>query len=359
MPVTTLPTFSDTIDDAFVETFFEIRKEVANNVQQANVVSALLKQKGRFMPQNGGKLIERTVKYAVGPNPVDVGKGDVLPEGVPVTETAAFFNFRRATATNIQRDLMDDAENAGEFQIKSYVTKRMQDAIQALKDRYEAHWLRAHVTDESGKAPQGLGDIVPPPATRATGTFGRINRPLTYTTATLSGMTVEPAATGNTWWSPKYGILTAPYDVNLLANMRTFFNYVGGQVKNPNMIVTSQTLMELYEDFGLEAIQVLANQKMLDLGFDVVKFKGADLTWTDSMAAGAVLTDGTNAAYSGLTHAMLFLTAEKIDVVYNPLLYFYLTNFKEIPNSTAKIAHLLCRQTALTDEPRRHGLLYA
>lgn len=347
---TTLPVFSQTIDNAFTETWYEMRSAAADNILNSTVVWALLKMKGCFESQRGGKLIERTIKYGVGPTPIAVGKGDTLPTGEIETETAAFWRYQRAVATHIQRSLFDDTENAGKFQIKNYVTKRTTEAMDAMKQKLEGDVLRTAVVAETGKEMQGLGDIIPAPGIRATGTFGGIARPTTYSS--------DLPTVGNVWWSPRYKTFNLPVEVNLVSDMRTFFNTVGNQQEMPDTILTTQTLYEMYEDFGLEAIQFLGNQKILNLGFGSLLFKGADLTYSPNMATSATIYDGTSAAYSNQTHAMLFLTSAHIRAIYDPALWFMMTNWKEIYNQSDRLAHIITRVTLICDQLRRQGLLY-
>lgn len=346
----TLPVFQQTIDNQFTDTWYEVRADAADNILNSTVVWALLKMKGCFKEQRGGRLIERTVKYAVGPTPQAVGKGDVLPTGEIETETAAFWRYERAVATHIQRSLFDDTANAGKFQIKSYVTRRTNEAMDALKQKYEGDVLRACVIAETGKEMQGLADMVPPPASRASGTYGGIARPTNYTS--------DVPDAGNTFWSPRYQTLTLPVEVNLVSDMKNFFNDVTNQQEKPDILLTTQTLYELYEDFGLEAIQFLGNQKLLDLGFESLKFKGADMTYSPNMAASATIYDGSTAGYASQTHAMLFLNSAHIEVIYDPGLWFEMTEWKSIYNQSDRLAHILCRATIISDQLRRHGLLY-
>lgn len=360
MSSTTLPSFIRTIDNSFTQTWFDMQATAADNILNSTVVWALLKMKGCFKPQRGSRVIERTVRYKVGPTPIAVAKGDTLPSGETETRTAAFWNYRRAVATHIQRDLMDDTENAGKYQIVNYVSSRTEEATDALKQKYEGDVLRAHVPDESGKEMQGLVDLVPPPATRTTGTYGNVARCSLYTTSVVNGITTDvpdPIAV-NPWYTPRYQQFTLPMDVNLLSDMKHFFNVVTNQQEPPDIILTSQQIYELYEDWGLDAVQLIGNQKVLDLGFESLRFKGADLTYANAMAPGATLFDGTNAGYSGLTNAMLMLNSKWIDCVFDPGLWFEMTNWKDVPNQTARIAHILARVTIVSDQLRRHGLMY-
>ena len=85
---TTLPSLTETLDTIFTNTWYEIRAEAIDNILNANVIWAALRQAGSFRPQVGGRFITRTVLY--GETPVEaVIKGDLLPEGETELETLA------------------------------------------------------------------------------------------------------------------------------------------------------------------------------------------------------------------------------------------------------------------------------
>jgi hypothetical protein len=321
---TTLPTFTKTIDDLFMQTWYDIKAEASDNILNATPVWAALKAKGCFKPQAGGNIIERTLDYAI-PTVTAVDKTDVLPMGVIETRTAAMWTFR-TLASHVQRDAFTDRENRGSYRIYDYVANRIEKARTALLQQYETNVLRAIVTDESGKEIQGLNDMVPVYASRATGNYGGVAR-------------------SNTWWQPKYKQLVAPYEVNLVDNMKNLYNTISMGMEAPDLLITDQTLFELYESFGLEMSQIVkvANGPLVDLGFEVIKFKGKDMIWTSNMTA----------------NNMLFLNTSRIEVVYDPGMWFDMTEFKPIPLQTDRIAHILCTMNMISTELRRHGRLYA
>lgn len=320
----TLPTFTQKIDNAFVETWYEIRAEAADNILLATVIWAALKTAGCFTSQRGGKLIERTVKYGVGPATKDVDKGDTLGMGEVETETAAFWTFRKSSV-HIQRDLMTDRENAGKFRIKDYVAKRLKEARDSLTQQNELDVEGTPHTDESGKKIQNLNDLLPSYANRATGTYGKVAR-------------------SNTWWQSLYKQFT-DVNVTLVDDMRNLYNTVGANMEFPNLIITTQTLFELYEQYGLEQSQIVkddSGSQMVDLGFEMLRFKGKRMIWSPNVTAGT----------------MQFLNTNHIEVVYDPAMWFAMTEWKPIYNQMERLAHILIAWNIITDQPRRHGLLY-
>lgn len=337
MPAT-LPEFQKIIDNAFTETWYQIRADAIDQILEAEVLWYLLKSKGCFDTQTGGEIITRTISYDTGPTPVNVDKGDLLPQGTKETETLARWTFRKK-ASHVQRDIFTDDENQGEFQIANYVERRMRHMINGLTQNYELALETPHTPNEDGKEIQGIRDLLPPPATRTTGTYGLLARPTGYT----QGADRVDVATGpNAWHSPRYMQFNANKDVMLLSDMRHFWNIVTNQQETPDVILTTLDLYEQYEDFGLDAIQVAADAKMLDLGFQTVKFKGADLVWTKNCPAGE----------------MRYLNTRHIEVIYSPTMWFEMSEWKQAPLETRRIAHILSKMNLFSPQLRRHGLLY-
>lgn len=324
---TTLPSYTKTIDNAFTDTWYDIKAEATDNILLATVIWAKLKMMGCFKPQTGGETITRTIKYAVPTSQVvGVARGDTLPMGETETETMAIWKWRYMAAP-IQRTTLKDQQNQGKYKIKDYVKRGMEDIRNAMTQVFETSALRVNDTTETAhKYPQSLEDVLCPYANRATGTYGGINR-------------------SNTWWQNKYKQWTAPREVNLVSDMRNLWNSIGLNQAYPNLIVTDQTTFEMYEDFGVDATQIIKNGTggLADLGFEALKYKGADMVWTPN-----VTTAGDLNMYN----------TDFIDVMYDPTYWMEMSEWKTIPNQFERVAHILATCTIVTDQPRRHGKLY-
>ena len=322
--VDTLPSLIQTIDNEFVETFYSIKAEAIDNILDATPVMALLRMMGCFKPQVGGKFITDTIKYAVGNSATAVDENDLLPMGVTETETMSIFTWRRQVVP-VQYNLFEVQENSGKDKIKDLVAKRLTEARDAMSQKMEADFCRATVTDESGKEIQGLRDVVPTFANRATGTFGRISR-------------------ANSYWVPKYKAMTLPSEIHLLDDMRNLYNTISDNQEAPDMILTTQELYELYEDFAENKVQIVRDVagKMADLGFNVLRFKGKTLTWTPNLAA----------------DEMLMLNSSYIRVNYDPNMFMDMGPFEQQPRQPVRLAHLFNCMNTTSDQLRRHGLLY-
>lgn len=340
---TTLPQWSRALDNAFTETWYDIKAEATDNILLATPVWAMLKEHDCFKPQTGSEFITETIKYGVGSAPIAVSKGDTLPMNVVETETMARWSFRNIAA-GIMRDLITDAENAGQYKIKDYVKKRLKEARDGINQAYEVAVERAIVTDESGKEIQGLNDLLPPYASATSGTFGAIARPSAFSQISASNGVYAPTASGtNPWWGSKYKAMTLPFEVNLVSDMKVLYNSVHNNQEPPNFLLSDQATFELYEEFAVDKTQIIKDDStyLADLGFETLRFKGKAWTWTPNQTANTIK----------------MLNLDYIQVKYRPNLWFDMTEFKSIPNQLERVAHIICAMNIIGTQPRRHGLL--
>lgn len=332
MATTTLPQFIRTIDNQFTTTWYDIQAQAADNILLATPIWAMLKMKGCFKTQEGGDQITRTVKYKL-PATKAVVKGSIFNQGEIENRTMARWTFRNLSS-HVQRSLFTDRENRGKYRIVDYVADRLEDATNALKQQYEIDLLRAAVTDESGIELQGLNDLVPTVTNRATGTYGLIARPTAFTN--------DVPTAGNIWWTPKYRQLTANPEVNFLTDLKVFWNTVYNNQTAADVLITSKNLFEIYQEWGLDATQIVGSQRMLDLGFTTLKYNGSEMIWSENQT----------------TDDVIFLNTNWVEVVYDPFMFFDMTPWQTIPGQVERICYILCTMNIVSKQLRRHGRLY-
>lgn len=339
---TTLPTLSRTIDNAFMTTWYEIRAEAIDNILNATVVWAALMAAGCMKTQVGSKFITRSIRYGT-TDATEIARGDQLPVGENELETMAIWRWKYI-ASQVQRSFFDDQENNGPAKIKDLVGMKLKAARDGLEAKYETSVLGAIDTAETATRMQGLNDIIPLVGDRLTGTYGGITRPSAYSSS-AAGVVATPSA-GNTWWGAKYlaGTL-ANIEDDLIDDMKKMYNAVQYNQAAPNLILTDQTTFELYETFALDLSQIVkdsSGSQLADLGFDVLRFKGKPMVWTPNATA----------------NHLLFLNTDFIEVVYDPTIWFQMTDWKANPLETFRIAHIMCVANMISDQLRRHGRLY-
>ena len=348
----TLPTMSRTIEDDFMNTWYEIRAEVIDNVLEATVLWAALKAHGCLTPQVGGEYVTRSVGYGE-KSTQRIQKGTVLTQSVPELDTMAIWDWRYF-AVDINRSTIDDAKNAGKFRIKSYLARRLEAARAALVqdlDTFVHQWGKYYAAPYQ---PNGLYDICPCNTAESAVGLGAASD--SQQVGTSNGGISR--ADGNEWWTNWAGFdgatedlvdrevdCNASYTVNLLPEMRHFYNLVTANQESPNFIFSCQLMYEAYEDEASDRQQIVRNsftREAVDLGFEALTYKGATMTYTSKITA---------------LH-MFMLNLNHIEFVYDPNLWFNMTDWKDTANQLERVAYIVCMTPGLiTDQPRRHGVM--
>lgn len=338
---TTLPTLTDTLDNLFLTTWYEIRKIAIDNILKSTPIWAVLEAAGSFTPQVGGKLITRTLGYGE-TSAVEVERGDLLPAGEDELETMAIWKWR-TLASHVQRSFYDDQQNRGPSAIKSFVGMKLQAAIDGLEQKYESSMLGSFQASEATKVFQSLNDMIPPTGNRTSGAYGGINRPSAYADSGNSVYIGDTSGT-NAWWGPKYLAGTyATLNDDLIDDMRKLYNSLRNNQVAPNLIITTQELFEAYELYALDISQIIKERstKLADLGFETLMFKGKPMVWSDNLTA----------------KMMLMINTDFIEIVFDPGRWFEMTAWKPIPLQEHRIAHILCFANMISTQLRRHGRL--
>lgn len=318
------------VDDAFTHSWYEIRKEAIDNILDANVVTAILKERGCFKPQTGGTIITRTLRYGT-KDAETFAKGSILPQGDDALETMAWWKWAYFV-THVQRSLIDDQQNSGPSKIKDFVQTKISAARDAMNTKIESQILAAIDTDA------GAPDL------RATNDPFSLYNMLPGLAYHTSSYRYGMVTFDNTWWAPTYKEATATPEENLLADMRNIFNTIGANMTPPNLILTTQEIFELYEDFVMDKVQIVTDEttKIANLGFDVLRFKGKPLVWSASV----------------LADSMAFLNTDFIEVVYDPTLWFEMSEWRTPPRQFERVAYLVCAMDIICTQLRRQGLLH-
>jgi hypothetical protein len=187
---------------------------------------------------------------------------------------------------------------------------------------------------------QGFNEMIQPASnsysSATTGTYGGVARPTAF-----SG---DAPSTGNTWWSPKYKTWTSPREINLESDMRNLYNTISDNIAPPNLIVTTQTLYELYEEYASDRSQIVkgTDTGLANLGFDQLYFKGKPLIWSPNMT----------------TDNILMLNTDYVELVYDPTLWFQLGDWVSEIGTERRQASILCAGNLISDQLRRHGRLH-
>ncbi len=347
----TLPTLNRTIDDDFMNTWYEIRPNVIDNVLTANVFWLALKEYGCLVPQVGGEYITRSLGYGT-KSTQRFSKGSVLTQEIKKLDTMARWDWRYFLV-DVNRTLIDDRKNAGKFKIKSYIARRLEAAQEALKadlDTYVHQWSAYYTGDLQ---PNGLYDVNPMyVAEAAVGDGGASD---TQATGSKNG---NIARATNAWfrnWTAESvdhdeflsGAVTESYNYNLVPDLDHAFNTISANMEAPNFILTHQAVFEALCDEMRDRVQIVRtgfNKTAADLGFETVTHRGATVTWSSKLP-----TTGT------VVHIHL-LNMNHLEFVYDPDCWFDMLDWRTTTNQLERVTYIACMTPGLiTEQPRRHG----
>ena len=348
----TLPSLTRTMDDDFVNTWYEIRPTVIDQVTEATIFWAALKRFGCLTPQDGGEYITRTVGYGE-KSTQRFSKGSTLTQSVVKLDTMARWDWRYFLV-DVNRSLVDDAKNAGPYKIKDYLMRRLDAARTALIQDLETYVFQWGAYYSGDAQPNGLYDICPH------GTAETAVGDGSASDSQASGTSNGDISRANNWWKNWYaadgasasdttkisGATNEPYSLNLTSDLRHTYNKVNAQQEPPNLIIMDQDIYESYEDEAVDRLQIVRNsftRQAADLGFEALTFKGATMSYSSKLAS---------------TKHVFLLNMNHIELPYHPSVWFDATNWKESTNQLESVMYIVCMTPGLiTAQPRRHGCM--
>ncbi len=345
---TTLPTLTETLNTAFTHTWYEIRPEAIDNILDATVFTLALKEFGSMTPQVGGRFITRTIRHGE-KSTQNIVKGSVLNQSEVEYETLARWTWKYR-AVDVNQSVIDSQVNSGPFKIKDYITTRLSVARDAIVQDNNQAYMRSNNEDSTGKQHNGLYDIVVPYSTSVN------NLSDAHSITPDNDVSGSSERSGNInrsnpWWRNTYGASTAAaftnYTLNLIPNMRTLWNRTTANLESPNFILLNRDLYEAYEDEVADKQQVVRtafDQKAADLGFETFTFKGATVSFEAELDVGST-------SY----REVFMLNMNYVELVFDPQLWFEMTNWKSNSNQLEQVAYIVSAQQLITTQPRRHG----
>lgn len=308
------PSWTQTIDNLFTTTW---AKRKASAVEQAFLKTPFiywLRERGHVDNISGYRRIEVPVEYGSNETIRWISKGKNVPMQDSELVTITYEDWKYV-AVSIMRWFVEDQQNRGQAAAIKLVETKLNAAERSKFEELE----RVMFADGSGAdEPNGLQNII-----SATPTLGTLHG--------LSRVTYD-------WWRNQQKASTGAAAVYLVSDMRTCLNditkYSRSELKDIIM-VTTQTVFELYEDVCLE-MKVLQDTSLADASFENIKFKGRPIIWCPSAPSGNMYF--TNPTYLKLTCDEQF--------------FMEMTNWKEIPDQPFdKVAQILSTLNLVCTRP--------
>lgn len=292
--------------------------KLIDNVFSARPLVYFLKQAGQVRTISGGAKIVIPLLHGTNSTAASYAAYDTIAVTAQTGITAAEYNWKQYAAT-IAISGIEEAQNSSEEQIIDLLEAKTFQAEETITEKFDEMFITSNGTGNSGKDWLGLAVLVKDASSTS---IGGINQAV------------------DTWWAPGHRNTTA--GALTLAQMRTAYNAVSVGNDQPNVILTTQTLFEKYEDL-LQPQERFMDAKTADGGFQNLLFKGAPIVYDNYVTAGD----------------MFFLNTKYLRLVGHADNWFKPTPFVRPNNMDARYAQILCYGELTISNRKRQGVLTA
>ena len=294
--------WTQTIDNLYTSTWAYRKGDAIEQAFLKTPFIYWLREKGHIENISGYRRIEVPVEYGSNETISWIGKGSTVPIQDSELITMAYEDWKYL-AVSIVRWFTEDQKNRAKAAAIRLVETKLNAAERSVYEDLE----RVVFADGTGtNEPNGLQNLVSSSPT--SGIVHGINR------------------------------ATGAAAVYLVSDMRTCLNdiikYSRAELSDI-VLVTNQTVFELYEDVCLE-MKILSNTMMADAGFDSIQFKGKPLIWCPSAPSGN----------------MYFLNPVFLKLVCDEQFFMEMTDWKQIPDQPFdKVAQIVCALNFIVKRP--------
>jgi len=119
-----LPTLTKKLDDLHSSTWELVKKDVADNIFDANPILKVMQARGKFVEYNGGTDIMQPLEYGENETVDWIGRGSKISIETGEIITMAKYQWKYL-AGSIVRIFTDEDMNSGEPQIFNYTEKNI------------------------------------------------------------------------------------------------------------------------------------------------------------------------------------------------------------------------------------------
>jgi len=317
-----VPNRTEVLDDLYTTTWNNRKKEVTDQIFEASPLTKALQDKGGItLNGTGGRYLEIPLAYAKNETITSIGKGDTVSISETAFMTVAQFEWK-FVAGSLVRYFTDEAKNKSVQAHLNWINQKIDNLRDSMTDNFETMFF-ADGTGNGSKDTNGLDNLVS--TTPTSGTVGNINA-ATYT-----------------WWRNQQKTATGAASVYLLSDMRTLANNISeGKTRiMPDIIVTTQTVAELYDDEVLEQRSIV-NQSKGDAEFASTAWKGIPILWSSKCPSGR----------------MYMLVSQYIGLNVDPDLNMQMTDWKAIPNQVNdRVAQIVWKGELITNRRKSLGVM--
>ena len=318
-----VPTRTEQLDDLYTTTWNNRASKVTDQIFDATPTWEEFRSRGGIkLNGSGGRYLEIPLSYAKNETVTSIGRGDTVSLSDTKFLTVAQWEWK-FVAGSIIRYFVDDAKNKSAQQHIVWANAKINNLRDSLTDKFE-QMLFGDGTDNGGKDIDGLDNIVD-------------------ATPTVARTVANIAQTTYTWWQNRQKTSSGVASVFLLSDMRNLANTISEAKTRqfPNMIVTTQTIAELFDDEVLEQRQIV-NQTTGDPEFMKTRWKGIPIVWSGQCASGR----------------MYMLNTNHIGLNVDPDINFMSTAWKPIPNQVEdRVMQIVWKGNLIADRRKSTGVM--
>lgn len=245
-------------------------RKLADNVTKSQALLTVMNGKGRVKPFSGGNVILQELEFADNSTVKNYAGYETLNISPSEVFSAAQFDIKqKAVAVSISG--LEELQNSGKEQMIDLMEARISNAEKSIMNSIYTD-MYSDGTGDGGKQIGGLQLLVADSV--ATGTVGGIDR-----------------ATWSFWKNITFDATTDGTAAATAANIQGYMNRVWVQLARgrdkPDIILADNNYYSLYWN-SLQAIQrvVDGSGKLANLGFDSIKFNGAEVVLDGGFGGG-------------------------------------------------------------------------
>ena len=227
-------------------------KKLADNVSDNTALLNRLRRRGKVDPITGGRTIYQELDYDENSTYKRFSGFETLNIQPSEVFDAAEFNLRQvAVAITISR--LEELQNAGKERMIPYMASRITNGERTMKNGLSGD-IYSDGTASGGKQIDGLQAALP--TSRATGTYGGINR------------------ANHEFW--RHQEETGTTSANIRAKMMALWVKICRNMDKPDLIPMDNVFYQYYWA-ALQDLQRFSNPNMARMGFTNLKFDSADV----------------------------------------------------------------------------------
>ena len=295
-----------------------IRPRIADNIFKANPAVFWFLANGRVKTEAGGKQIEEPLEYVKNNTVRSYSGWGKLNVKATDEFTSAVYTWKQF-AGSVSISGKEELENDGKSAVFKLLKRKLTNLEHSMKEYLnEVVW-----EDASTKLADdflGLDNLVEAVTGASQGTVGGIDR-ATYP-----------------FWRNQVDLLVP--SASLTSRLRSFINTCSKGLTRPDLILTTQAIYELYEDQNVGKLRI-TDTKLMDVGFENLKFKGVTMMWDEQATAGRLYV----------------LNSNFINMTIHRKRNFVMTPFKTPIDQDGRIAQILVAGNMTLNNSRFQGVM--